>query len=425
MFLAAMLSGGGTFFAVGAENTPGDSGRPGFIRVDGRNLQQVIDDAPTNSIILCDPNQPITLSTPVRIHKPLTLRGLNARLPGQLGRTSLVIVTAKGVTISDFQLTGNGDTVPQDQRAPLLVIGAGNFRVENGRLSNSSKDGIMIDGDFAGGDDIVGGVVRDIVGQKVIRDVVSISGSGKGAAKIRNVLVDNIRCYDSRLRGCVEVSDGTDNITVRKVYAESSVYVVDVQDHRTLGQTNHNVLVEDVYAFRCKHAIRTANRPLGHANLTVRDITAERCTDPIQISNTENVTLCNVRVINHEGGGYPVYLKNCRGLSVRDVMVQNTTCKGPALLLEDCDVALVDGFLLRGDATNLSSGICFRLTTGEAFSGLHITHVSAPGFPEAGIILEATGRQKGTLADYIISGNLARVQDRIRGPRAILFNNLP
>src|SRR6185369_8540779 len=103
---------------------------------------------------------------------------------------------------------------------------------------NSSKDGVMIDGDGSKDEDIVGGGVRDIVGRGVVRDTVSISGSSGHGRKIRNVLVDNVRCYNSRLRGAVEVSDGTDNITVRKVYAEDAVYALDVQDHKEPGQSN-------------------------------------------------------------------------------------------------------------------------------------------------------------------------------------------
>src|SRR3954468_21948599 len=185
-------------------------------------LQQKIDGAQSNSVVQCDPNQQLTLSVPVTIRKPLTLVGLHARLPEKLGNSPLVIVQARGVTVIDFELVGNADSVDQKDRAPLLVINAGDFRVERGWFLNSSKDGVMIDGDELKGEDLVGGVVRDIVGRGVRRDVVSISGSSGNGPKIRNVLVDNIRCYDSDLRGAVEVSDGTDNITVRKVYAESS-----------------------------------------------------------------------------------------------------------------------------------------------------------------------------------------------------------
>jgi len=56
---------------------------------------------------------------------------------------------------------------------------------------------------------------------------------------------------------------------------------------------------------------------------------------------------------------------------------------------------------------------------------LDVSKVFAPDLTDAGIVLEATGKKKGMLADYIISGNLTRVQNRIRGQRAIIVNNLP
>src|SRR6185436_8922087 len=124
--------------------------RAEVIHVDGRDLQRVIDEAAPNSVVLCDPNQQLTLGTPVTINKPLTIRGLCAKLPEKLGKTPLVVVKAKGVTLCEFNLTGNVDSVPQSERAPLIVIAAGDFRVENGKLSDSSKDGIMIDGGYAG-----------------------------------------------------------------------------------------------------------------------------------------------------------------------------------------------------------------------------------------------------------------------------------
>jgi hypothetical protein len=398
-----------------------------IIRASGHDLQQIVAEAPPNSVVLCDPNEQITLSAPLEIRRPLTLRGLNARLPDKLGKTSLVIVRAKGVTVSDFELTGNGESVSQDDRAPLMIVGAGEFRVEHGRFNNSSKDGLMIDSDIAGEGDVVGGVVRDIVGRDVIRDTVSISGSDgrENGGRIRNVLVDNIRCYHSAKRGCVEVSDGTDNITVRKVYAENSVYAVDVQDHRKPSQVNRNVVIEDVYGWKCTHAIRTDNMALGHANLTVRDVTARECEAPIQISNTENVSLYNVRVLDHHGKKSPVDIRNCRGLTVRDVMVENTDHKGPAMLVENCGDALVDGFALRGRNENLGVGLGLRYSSEGPFTGLRVTNVLATGVSDIGILLDATGKGKGTLSSYVIAGNIARVVDHIQGPHAQLSNNLP
>jgi len=110
---------------------------------------------------------------------------------------------------------------------------------------------------------------------------------------------------------------------------------------------------------------------------------------------------------------------------VRDVVVENVSVKGPALLLENCDEALVDGFSIRGPTNVLASGVCFRITTKGTFSGLRISNVSAREVADAGIVLEATGKEKGTLTDYLITGNLARVRDRIQGVRGTVVNNLP
>jgi hypothetical protein len=399
------------------------SGGADIPTIDQRALQQLIEAAPSNTVVQCDPNRILTFTEPVIIRKPLILSGLRARLPEKLGNTSLVVVEAEGVAVTDFEMTGNADTVDQADRAPLLVVRAGNFRVERGTFLNSSKDGVMIEADGTNGQDVVGGVVRDVVGRGVIRDTVSISGSSGKGRKIRNVLVDNVRCYDSRLRGAVEVSDGTDNITVRKVYADSAVYAVDVQDHNQSGQSNRNVVIEDIFAVRCRHALRTANSRKGHGNLTIRDITAEQCAVPVQISHTENVNLSGVRVLEH-AGKTPIQITDCFGVSVRDVVVQNATIQGAALLLQNCGDVVVDGLSIRGQTNKLESAVHFRINRPEAFSGLRISNVLARDVSNAGIVLESA-KETGTLTDYLVSGNLAVVRDQIRGQRGVVVNNAP
>jgi hypothetical protein len=386
------------------------------IEVGARDLQQIIADAPPHSTLMCDRNRVITVGTPIEIRKPLTLIGLKAQLPPKLGNSSLLVVKSRNVTLLDFELTGNGDSVPQDQRAPLIVVAAGDFRIERMSFFNASKDGINVDGDAAG-EDIVGGVIRDIVGRKVIRDTISISGGSSRGFKVKNVLVDNVRAYDSQRRGAVEVSDGSEHVTVRKVYAERCIYAVDVQDHSKPFQVNRHIVVEDVHAVRSKHALRTSNRPLGHIGLTVRDITAEYCNDPIVISNTRDVAVHNVRVIGHEGTGTPVLLKNCHGLTVRDVIVENTTHEGTAVMLDDCSHVRLDGLTVR-DAAKLSAGVRYRITRDAALSDVRISQVSVRGVREAGIVLEATGEKRGTLSDYVVRDNLATVSDRIKGTGA-------
>jgi len=56
--------------------------------------------------------------------------------------------------------------------------------------------------------------------------------------------------------------------------------------------------------------------------------------------------------------------------------------------------------------------ICYRLTTNDACSGLRITRVFARGTAGPGIVLEAT--KNGTLTDYLLSANLAAVQDQFQ-----------
>jgi len=404
--------------AVWAAKT--DAPNATIIEVGNRDLPEVIAAAPPHSIIQCNRNNLLTLSTPILIDKPLTLRGLYAKLPERLGNTSLVIVRAAGVRFTDFELHGNAASVSQDDRAPLLRIHAGDFAVERGLFVDSSKDGVMIE---AADKDIVSGIVRDVVGVGVIRDTVSISGGSEGA-KIRNVLVDNVRAYRSSRRGAVEVSDGTDNVTVRKVFAEECVYAVDVQDHNRPRQDNRNVVVQDIYAIRCKHALRTSNTAKGHINLTIRDVTAERCQIPVQVSRTDNVVLDTVRVLDHEAADTPIAVTNCNGLSIRNITIMNTTCQRAALLVQDCNQTTIDGLVLRGTTKDLVSAVTWLATAGRPLTGLCIHNVTAPNVRQAGIVL-ATQRKGGVLTDFLISENLARVVNTVNTTNGIIRNNLP
>jgi hypothetical protein len=395
-----------------------------FYAADSTNLQQTLDDAPPNSTIEFNPNQELVLSTPLKVSKPLTLRGLNAKLPEKLGKSPLLTISAKGVTIEDFKLQGNTESVAQDERAPLILIQAGDFRVEHGLVVNSSRHGVYVAPEKSTGD-IYGGVIRDIVGHGNARCVVAIGDRGEEGVAVHNVLVENIRCYDSSLRGAVNVKDGNDNITLRDIYSSNSVYAVDVQDHKKPGQINRDITIENVYAVKCRHAVRTNNRDLGHQNLTIRNVTAVQCAIPLRISNTEHVTLDNIRVFDHqisEEPFPPILIDNCQGVFVRDVVVKNSNYDGPALALVDSGEVVVDGFTLQGQSNALTSGVSYLITTNATFSELSISHVSARNVKNGGIVLE-TKNPSGTLSDYLISDNLAEVVDRIHGTNGVVANN--
>jgi hypothetical protein len=291
------------------------------------DLQAVLDAAPQGAVVECQQSQPLVVGKTLRITRPMTLRGLKANLPEKLGDTVLLVVEAPGVTLTDLELHGNYDSVDQKTRAPLIHIKAGSFRIERCRFFDSSKDGIMITPDDGTGD-IVGGVIRDIEGVRMGRDVVSISG-GNGGQRIRNVTVEKVRVKTGYFRGAVEVSDGTDNIMVRHVYAEDAVYALDVQDHgaKVEGKPgpcvpNTNITAEDLIAVNCKHLVRTANNPLGHRNLTLRDLTARNCKEPVLISNTSQVRVGNLTIVNEPPiKKPPITLRNCDDVELRNVTI--------------------------------------------------------------------------------------------------------
>jgi len=415
-------------FAVLAVSTSAET-----IHTTDRTLRELLANAPPHSVIQCDARETIVLTEPLLIRQPLTLIGLHAWLPEKLGRTSLLVVEAPGVAVLDFELTGSGKTVPQDQRAPLIKVHAGDFRIERGRLFDSSKDGIAITSG-PDGKDVVGGVVRDIVGRRIIRDTVSISG-GDGGQVVRHALVDNIRAYGSELRGAVEVSDGSDNITVRKVYAQECAYAIDVQDHKRPDKVNRNIVIEDVLAVRCRQAIVTNNRPLGHLNLTVRDATSLDCAAPFRFSHTANLQLSNLRIaytadapavaLPRELPRAPlIHLNNCRGVTLRDVVIEGPTRAVPAVLLEDCDEATIDGVALRRTASGPTHAVVYRLASAGHYSGLRIANVRS-GPIVGGILLERAGKETTTLTDYCITGNFSTVTDRIHGERGVIADDLP
>jgi hypothetical protein len=158
--------------------------------------------------------------------------------------------------------------------------------------------------------------------------------------------------------------------------------------------------------------------------LTIRDVTAERCRMTLRVSYTTNVVLDNVRVTDHNSPDSPISLVSCDGLSIRDVTILNTACKRAALLVQDCNQTTIDGLVLRGTMPTLASGVSYVATAGRPLAGLYIHHVTAPHVRQAGVVLSAE-RRGGTLTDFVISENLARIANTMKVERGIIRNNLP
>ena len=259
-------------FAAVCAGADSQAGVSQFIQVDAADLQRQVARASPYSVLLADRRRQVEVNETIRIDRPITLLGLNMRLQPGLADTPILEIVSEGVTIRDFKLEGNGDSVEQSDRAPLILVRRGRFVIENGQTNNSAKDGLMITPVPEYGN-IEHGVIRNLTARNTIRDVVSIGGRGHEGLYVRHLVVENIRSYGSQLRGSVEVSDGSEHVTVRDIYAESSFYGVDIQDHSQPGMINRQILIDGVQVKDCVTAVRTANRDFGHNGLTIRNVT--------------------------------------------------------------------------------------------------------------------------------------------------------
>ena len=396
--------------------TPGSAASQNrFIAVVGDDLKGAVDRADPGDTILADPQHEIILSKSVLIDKPLTLLGLRAKLAPKLGSTQLIIVTADDFRFADFHLSGNNASVSQEERAALIQIRGSRFVVERGICKDSAKDGIEVT-IVEGGRDVRDGVIRDIVGFDNVRDHISISGLGRSGLYIRNLVVHNIRAYRSRSRGAVEVSDGTENITVQDVYAEGCVYGVDVQDHKRAGESNIGVRISNVFTRGCKHAIRTDNQPTtGHRDLTLRNISG---TDwpagaiPLQVSNTRNVVIDDIRIADGKEIDTAVFIRNCHNLTLQSTTLDRLSVARDAIRVEDSSQIRLHNLQIDvTDRAGTRSAIRFVAQSTDVLRHFDVHGVTSTG--EANRIILA--RQSGGLEKYRIQYPNALVDDGIKG----------
>jgi hypothetical protein len=240
------------------------------------------------------------------------------------------------------------------------------------------------------GRDIVGGEVRDIKAFRMGRDAVSLSGGNNGL-RVRDVSVRNVRLERGYHRGAVEVSDGSDNVTVRDVYAQDAVYAIDVQDHGKPSAPNTKVLIENVEAVRCKHIIRTANGPRGHEHLTLRNFVGKDCTLPVQISHTKHVRIEQLTILNHtDGKSPPIRLQSCEDVLLKSVTIQSQAFPDDPIRLIKCSDVRVEGPelnqsgnsnsapIVSGDSPDLPT-VERRLKTVYATAASAIVRIEYPG----------------------------------------------
>ena len=218
----------------------------------------------------------------------------------------------------------------------MIWIQKGGFTVERCTFYDSTKDGVMVT-PLADAGDIVGGVIRDIASFRMGRDAVSISGGNEGQ-KVRDLTVENVSLKVGYERGAVEISDGTDHITVRNVSAADAVYAIDVQDHGGKSAANTNIVIEDVEAVNCRHIVRTANSPRDHAGLILRRFVGHHCERPIQISHTRNVAIEGLELTFKAGSkSSPIHFKNCQEIRAGKIVIRGLPEGVNAVLQERCE----------------------------------------------------------------------------------------
>ena len=404
----------------------GPSGSPVSIRIDAGALQEAVANAPPHAVLVADRSRQVEVTETVRIEKPVTLVGLNMRLKPGLAKTPIIEVLSEQVRIREFTLEGNGDSVKQPDRAPLILIRRGRFVVEDGETNNGAKDGVMITPVPEYGD-IEHGVVRNLTARNTIRDVVSIGGRGHEGLFVRHLVVENIRSYGSQLRGPVEVSDGSEHISVRDVYSESSFYGVDVQDHSREGMVNRQILIDGVQVRDCVAAVRTANRDFGHNGLTIRNVTgvdfrADERWRPLHVRNTSNVVIENVRLEGGPPTGPWVLVQNSDNLTLRNVAIVNAGQDEAVVVVEDSNNALLDNIVITGDRQP-TRGLEYRVTADETFGGLRIRNVVASEVRDVGIALEDRSKSGG-LESYLVTANMATVKADLPAERRVVEGNL-
>ena len=250
---------------------------------------------------------------------------------------------------------------------------------------------------------------------------------------------------------------------MRDIYAESSAYGVDVQDHNRPGQVNRYITIDGVHVKNCEVAVRTANSDFGHRGLTIRNVSGEgwrvgeqqpgelnRAAStpktlagrtrtatgrgsptsggslvqgwrPIHVRNTADVLIENVRI--HGCPSEPcLFVETSRNVTVRNVSFVDGDHDGASMLVQDVDDMLIDNVVFRG-AERPEYGIRYRIVSDRRFRALRIRNVLAADVRIAGILLE-NASDSGSLDSYLVSDNVSVIQIRLEAERSLERNNL-
>jgi hypothetical protein len=372
--LGGDLDGGGNSVTnVGAVSTDGLNNIV-FVQ-SGDDPETKIQNAPQNSTIIFDATHQFVIASEIDITtKGVTILYANVKLDAG-GDARIFDVSADDVTISNFNLDGN----KANQSVKLSTIfasGCLNPTVKNGRVANSKRHGVLISGT---GGKVEDATVKNIVGDSIARDCVSVEGRGDNI----NPLVENVTGVNSTDRGTVEIADGVDGATVKHVRGESQAYVVTIEDHGSTGEDNTDLLVEDVRGESVNKLVDGSNMSagIGHRNITIKDVTAPAGTFTgtgggiVFVSEASNIILENVTIEGYDPAA-SVIIEFCDDVTLRNVGGGDNTATNAVVKLLNCN-----NVRIFGGSVSSTDGHGYQIseTAGSQLSGFLIHGLSATG----------------------------------------------
>ncbi|KAJ8906833.1 hypothetical protein NDN08_003319 [Rhodosorus marinus] len=323
----------------------------------GSSLREEIEKADKYDILVSNGGCKWEVSKAIIINKPLTLKGIHVTLQsGVVG--SIFSLRSNRITISDFTVIGNRDSVTKGQS--LINAYRSGFVIENGALKSSSSHGIRV-APVSGGLEIDGGVIRDVVGHRNIGNVVLLSTSRGGKTSTRNVLVENVRAYDSKFKGALEVSNGVQDIFAQTLYAERCVFAFAVQDQSLNQQSIRRVFLTSVVARKCDYGVLSKGG-VRHYDISISGVIIENCKTAMTLHNLNWGRVYDVRVIDAGDGKPQIGILKSDNLTLRDVSFMGKSQSGSAVLIRESNKVRVSGVML-SETTSFTCGILFFETS--------------------------------------------------------------
>lgn len=331
--------------------------------------------------------------------------------------TTLLLVTADGVTLHGFEADGNRAN-NTSQSGSLVRVEASDFVAENLSLDNSPRHGLYFAGNAA---TISGGRATTIRGNNSQRDLVSVEGTDAG-----DILVEDLKGTNSADRGTLEIIDGSVDVTARNIRGEGQTYVVAYEDHA--GGTDEQNLRVTIDGIRGKDVNRylqadATTASYEHRELVVRDVRGEKgnfrgsASGVIYLQNIDDFVLEDALVLGYDAN-VSIRIEDCENGELRNCGGgENTNTNDVVRIINGGNITVRGGTLRDTDG----HGVHFMATDGNTHTGYHVTDVDAVNVAKEDIEFQ---ENSGTIDDYMAHHNAATVTDGASGANSEVGNNL-